>query len=86
MNWQADEPRTPTTLEKQLLDAIKAEGAWLDEHRGEAKSASAGRTVGRHEGFRDALTCVLDYFTGKRNSIVCDADKIADLESQRSDR
>ena len=84
MSWQANEPRTPTTLEKQLLDAIDAESVWLDQHRGDADSAAALRTVGQHEGFRHALTCVLDYFVGKRDSIVCDPGQIADSKNQSS--
>jgi hypothetical protein len=84
MSWQADDARTPTTLEKQLLDAIAAESRWLDQHRGKARSGSALRLIGQHEGFRHALTCVLDYFVGKRNSIVCDTGQIANSQSDQS--
>jgi len=67
MAWRSDDGRTPTTLEKELIDAIAAETAWLA-----SPGAGDPRTLGWHEGFREALNCVLEYFAGNSTSIVCD--------------
>ena len=67
------ETRPPTTLEKQLQDAVDVQTAWLEQHP-PAEIPSDLRLIGQHEGFRHALVCVLDYFLGNRGSIVCDSD------------